>query len=155
VRETPHLRCHVNTVIPKTVYLPRQAWDRHSLEKVEKKRRFLQGGGEDAAASRGAGTIQAPCSLFLGLLSSAMKYDPLSRQARDDNCEENSNQRARCYAQESKRIESCAAVVDSIVTTLESEVREKRHFGGWLDYFLRMKRDGHLPRQARDEHNEA
>ena len=32
---------------------------------------------------------------------------------------------------------------------------KKKPFWGWLDYFLRMKCDGHLPRQARDEHNEA
>jgi len=43
--------------------LPRQARDRHSLEKVENKRRCLQGGGEDAAASRGAGAIPDFCSL--------------------------------------------------------------------------------------------
>ena len=65
-----------------------------------------------------------------------MEYDTLSRQARDDKREENSSQRARCFAQESKRMESCAAVVDSIVTTLESEVRKKNHFGaGWTISF--------------------
>jgi hypothetical protein len=130
--------------------LPRQAWDRHRKNAFSAGRRRRCG-----CVSRRRYDTGALFSLFgVTFLSYEIRSFVKTGSGRQLRGKFKPTSALLRTGEQADRVVRCCGRLHRYHSRERGE-RKKRHFGGWLDYFLRMKRDGHLPRQARDEHNEA